>query len=71
MPEQFYIEYIAHPGNCRLWWKVDGAGYTTNLDRAWLVGKEQAERICTGRPDQDVMRSATEMVHLAERHVRR
>ena len=30
-------------GNSVVWWRVDGCGYTSNLDEAWRVGREQAE----------------------------
>lgn len=31
-------------GNCMLLWKIDGKGYTTNLDEAWLVDEGWSER---------------------------
>lgn len=66
----FYIENLAHRGNCRLWWRVDGKGYTCNLDDAWKVDKAQAEKICASR-EQDVARPAKVMEERAVRHVTR
>jgi hypothetical protein len=33
----------SYVGNCPQWWCPDGRGYTTRLDEAWRMTKEQAE----------------------------
>ncbi len=58
-------------GNCAVWWRVDGKGYTTDLNFAWKVPKSKAEKICSYRPDQDTPRLAEVVDGLAEAHVNR
>src|SRR5579885_2891752 len=65
----FYIQNKGFCGNCLLWWRVDGSGYTMNLDEAWKVTKEQADSICRSRPHQDVAHSVEKIDALAHRHV--
>lgn len=37
----FYIQDTRQTvGNAVLWWRVNGQGYTCNLDDAWLVGPD-------------------------------
>lgn len=67
----FYIENIQHRGDCAVWWRPDGKGYTRNLDEAWKVDEEQAKKICRSRPEQDVMRSAEFVDAHAVRHLGR
>lgn len=52
-------------GNCALWWRPDGAGYTINLDEA---GTFPASFKAALRPT-DVMRPCDEVERLAQRHV--
>lgn len=52
--ELFYIQDArSYCGNSCYWWRVDGKGYTTDLNEAWKVSKEKAERIIRSRPDVD------------------
>lgn len=38
MEPLFYIQDTrTYCGNSVMWWRVDGAGYTTNLNEAWKV----------------------------------
>ena len=37
-------------GDCLLWWRVEGKGYTCDLDYAWKVTEEKAAAICRDRP---------------------
>lgn len=67
----FYIENTAHRGDCCLWWRAEGKGYTRDLDDAWKVDEERAKRICSNRPEQDVMRPAAEVDAKAIRHLPR
>lgn len=70
IPELYYIQNIRMPvGNSALWWRVDGGGYTCNLDEAWKVDAEKAASICRDRPKEDIPRLASAMDALAQRHV--
>jgi hypothetical protein len=53
-------------GNCALWWRPDGAGYTTNLDEAGLYTYEAA----CGQRDSDVPVPAHVARRLSVTHVR-
>jgi hypothetical protein len=45
MAEKYYIlDSRTQVGNCALWWRVNGAGYTDNLDEAWLLDEATAKR---------------------------
>ena len=68
MAELYYIQNKGYVGNCLLWWKVDGHGYTCNLDLAWKVTKEEADKICRSRPEQDIARRADVVDAMAVRH---
>lgn len=65
----FYIQNVKVVGNCVLWWRQSGHGYTVNLDEAWLVTKKQADEICRSRPKEDIPRPAADVRALAKRHV--
>lgn len=46
-PRDYYILCQEHgvPGdNCALWWKPEGMGYTTDLDKAGLFRERAARR---------------------------
>lgn len=50
-------------GNAVLWWRVDGCGYTTELDEAWEVDEQKARSIERSRDTDkawpaDVVRKA-------------
>jgi hypothetical protein len=45
----YYIQYKVYTGNCLIWWREGGHGYTNNLKEAWKVTIEQA-RQATLRP---------------------
>ena len=42
-----YVIQNGYVGNAMLFWKKEGAGYTTNLDDSELFEKEAAEKIQT------------------------
>jgi hypothetical protein len=65
----YYIQNKRFVGNCLRWWRIDGHGYTSNLDEAWKVTKKQALQICSSRPKEDFPRIASKMDKLAQRHV--
>lgn len=67
--ELYYIQNTGYCGNCIIFWRVDGHGYTTNLDEAWKVTREHAERICRSRPKEDIPLAASLVDSLAERHL--
>ncbi|HOL73936.1 MAG TPA: hypothetical protein PKW45_21000 [Bryobacteraceae bacterium] len=50
----YYIQHIGYCGNCLIWWREGGHGYTSNLDEAWKLPKTEAERICKDRPSKDI-----------------
>jgi hypothetical protein len=56
-------------GNSSLFWRVDGCGYTVNLDEAWKVSAERAAEICRSRPEEDFPVSYAILESLARRHV--
>lgn len=67
----YYIENIRNGSDCCVWWRVDGKGYTRNLDEAWKVDEAKAREICRSRPEQDVMRDAADVDARATRHLGR
>jgi hypothetical protein len=54
MSTLYYIQHTGFCGNCLLWWRDGGHGYTSDLDDAWKVGEEQAKSICRSRPSEDI-----------------
>lgn len=58
-------------GDCLLFWREGGHGYTCNLEEAWAVERMQALDICRSRPGEDIPRRKADMDRIAERHVRR
>ncbi len=65
----YYIQNRGFCGDCLLWHKEGGHGYTMDLDQAWKVTKAEAERICAHRPHEDFLRPVSEMDAAAARHV--
>lgn len=45
MGEWYYIENNV-VGNCVLWWAKNDRGYTTEIEKAELYTKEEAEKRC-------------------------
>ena len=68
MEKLYYIQNKGFVGNCLIFWRKDGHGYTCNLDKAWKVSLEKAKEICKDRPKEDIPRSAEEIDAKAERH---
>lgn len=69
VPDLFYIQTTGIVGNCAMFWRPNGKGYTTNLDDAWKVSEAAARRICETRPMEDIPRPVTVVNSLAARHV--
>ncbi len=69
MSDLFYIQNSGYCGNSLRWWRVDGGGYTSDLNQAWKVSREEAESICRSRPEEDYPRAVADMDAIAERHV--
>lgn len=69
--KMFYIENIRNGGDCCVWWRPDGKGYTRNLEEAWKVDETRARDICRSRPEQDVMREAKDVDAQSVRHLGR
>lgn len=55
-------------GNCALFWRNGGHGYTCNLDEAWRVDAAKAEDICHNRPEEDFAIPLAFAVECSERH---
>ena len=68
MSTLFYIENVRAGGDCCVWWRPEGKGYTRNLDEAWKVDEERAREICRSRPNEDFMRSAADVDAKAVKH---
>ncbi len=69
-PERlFYIQNTGFQGNCLKWWRVDGHGYTCNLEEAWKVTESKALDICSSRPKEDIPWPADYIEASARRHV--
>lgn len=64
----YYIQNKGFVGNCLLWWREGGSGYTCNLNEAWKVSKEEAGRICRTRPREDIAHPVSLIDSLAVRH---
>jgi hypothetical protein len=47
--EYFIQDTRSIVGNCCLWWALGRAGYTTDIDKAEVFTKAEAERICAER----------------------
>lgn len=65
----YYIQHVKVVGNCALFWRIDGHGYTVDLDDAWKVPKLQALNICGDRPKEDFPQPVILIDSLAKRHV--
>jgi hypothetical protein len=67
--ELYYIQNKGFCGDCLLWWRVGGKGYTVNLDHAWKVTKEKAYDLCRWRPEVDTAWPVSAVDQAAERHL--
>jgi hypothetical protein len=65
----FYIQNVGFNGNCLLWWRPNGNGYTTDLNDAWKVSEAKARSICRSRPKEDIAWPASEIDRIASRHL--
>jgi len=63
--ELYYIQNRGYQGNCLIFWRPEGKGYTSRIDDAGKYTREEAERICKGRPHMDRMLP----VSLVEKHI--
>ena len=55
-------------GNCALFWRHGGHGYTCDLDKAWQVDAKKAKDICCNRPELDFAIPLDYAVEHSERH---
>jgi hypothetical protein len=67
--EKYYIQNTLNFFPCATFWCVDGKGYTTNLDEAWVVDAAKAASICRDRPEQDIPVRAALVDVAAVRHI--
>ncbi len=67
--ELYYIQNVGYVGNCLLWWRPNGNGYTCDLDDAWRVTKEKADDICRTRRGQDIAWPVSAVDSAANRHL--
>jgi hypothetical protein len=51
---RYYVQNKGYVGNCLLWWREAGCGYTCNLDEAGIFTRSEAESICKDRPTEDI-----------------
>ena len=65
----YYIQNRGYVGNCIIWWREGGHGYTCNLDEAWKVNEAKAQELCSSRDGKDVMWSVAEVNVLTQRHL--
>ena len=65
----YYIQNKGYVGNCLLWWREGGHGYTCNLDEAWRVDEAKAREITAVRRGEDVAWPVEEAEAMAQRHV--
>ena len=66
----FYIQNKGYCGNCLIWWRRGGHGYTCNLDDAWKVSRKKADEICRVRETgEDVAWPADVIDSASKRHV--
>jgi len=66
---KYYIRTRGYSGDCLLWWKRGGCGYTTDLRNAAQLSEEDARRIISNRPEEDSMYPVDEVDAVAELHV--
>lgn len=53
MQPRYYIMQRQCSGNCAIWWRAGGNGYTCNLDEAEVMSHAEAEKTCRSRPGED------------------
>jgi len=64
---KYYIQDTrTYCGNSVMWWRINGCGYTSNLDEAWKVTKEQAKN--RGIRKTDKLWPCEEIDAKSERH---
>ena len=69
MSDLYYIQNKGYCGDCLLWWRDGGHGYTIDLNKAWKVPKAKAIDLCRSRPFEDFAWSVDEIDKVAERHI--
>lgn len=69
VPALYYIENRKMVGNCAMFWRENGSGYTCDLDNAWRVTLEKARNVCRDRPMEDFPRPCAEVEAASTRHV--
>lgn len=65
----YYIQNKGYVGNCLLWWREGGNGYTCDLSEAWRLPEEKANDICKSRPEEDIPHPVDLVNSIAVRHV--
>lgn len=50
----YYIQTAGYLGDAMLWWKPEGRGYTTEIDKAGKFTEEKMREIINNRPDEDI-----------------
>lgn len=65
--ELYYIQSLGYVGNCLLWWKKGGSGYTCNLDDAGIFSMKEASAL-TSR-EEDIFWPKDYVDSVVERHV--
>jgi hypothetical protein len=62
----YYMRTRGFCGNCVIWWRDGGHGYTCNLDEAWKLPLKKALAYC--RPNEDFLYEVVALDGLSERH---
>lgn len=64
---KFFIQDSrVYVGNCIMWWRAEGKGYTTDISDAGRFTKEEAEKICNPRTGRktDIMHRCEDILPL-------
>lgn len=70
MNKLYYIRNKGFVGNCWLFWREKGQGYTCDLNDAGKFTEEEARKICKSRPEADTMYLVEWIDKFAVRHFR-
>lgn len=65
----YYIQAPGYSGDCLIWWRISRCGYTTNLDEALKLPKDEVDRICSDPDRGDVAYPVEFIDALAHRHL--
>jgi hypothetical protein len=64
-----YLIHNGFSGNTACWWGRNSAGYTTDLGKAQVYSREEAEALCRDRPNEDIPVSAKKAEEICQKSV--